>query len=169
MADIETEGFDKAIASVEQLADNLDEGLASHIDDEVERLRSVIRAEIQRQGLVDDGDLLASFKVERTGNSWSVYSTEAHASYLEFGTTEHTIRPDDAAVLAWQPENPAQYGDNYDPETGYVYMAAVDHPGNKAYNFVENSQRAWAADLTIGLRSAVRKEILKAGFKFGGT
>lgn len=170
MADIETEGFDEAIANVQQLSDNLEDGLARHIDDEVERLKRAIRQEIKRQGLVDTGDLLASFIAKRTSDSsWTVYSTEEHADYLEFGTSEHTIRPDEAQVLAFEPENPAQYGDNYDPETGYVYATVVEHPGNEPYNFVENAQRAWAAGLTIGLRGAVRKEIVKAGFSLGGT
>lgn len=161
MADIETEGFADAIESVERLADNLEGGgMASHIDDEADRLKSAIRKQIQRRDLIDSGDLLASFVVKQpSDDSWTVFSTEEHADYLEHGTSEHTIRPDKAPVLAWQTENPAKYGDNYDPETGYVYATVVDHPGNEAYEFVEDAQRAWSAGLLVGLRSAVRKKL----------
>jgi hypothetical protein len=164
MADVEVDGVEKTIAQTERFIDNVTGGnMADHIDDEIETFRSYIRQSIQAHGLVESGDLLNSFKIERAGNSWNIFSTEAHADYLEYGTGPHTIRPDEADVLAFEPENPADYGDNYDEETGYVYASVVEHPGNAQYRFVDNAQNVWLADLEIGLHTAVRKEIIKSG------
>lgn len=168
MAKVRTRGFEKVIAKTEQLADNLDDGIERHVDGEVERLKRAIRKEIKRQGLVETGDLLNSFEIRRRPDGeWEVFSTEAHADYLEYGTSAHTIRPNKKQFLAFKPENPAPYGNSYDPETGYVYVSVVDHPGNEDYKFVRNAQAAWAAGLFVRLRQAVRREIVKAGFKPG--
>lgn len=164
MAKVETEGFEKAIAQTEQLADNLEDNMADYVDDEVHKLRRKIVQNIHEDGLIDTGELVNSFVVERKGNTWEVYSTEDHAKYLEEGTPPHDIYPDDKEMLAFVPEDPSKYGGNYDEETGYVFLEMVKHPGNQPYRFVENAQWAWEAGLAIGLRQAVRKEILKAGF-----
>jgi hypothetical protein len=177
MADIDTEGFEKVQGMVEQLGDNLSDGMEDHIDDEVDKLVRLIKAEIKRQGLVDDPSdkpdqipLHASIKSEGGEGEWVVGSVAPHASAIEHGADEHIIRPRRANILAFQPENPAKYEGNpsYDPDSGYVFTNIVEHPGNDEYNYIQNAQRGWLVDLEFGLRSAVRKEIMKAGFRFGG-
>lgn len=178
MADIETSGFKRVQAKLDQLDDNLNDGMEKHIDDEVDKLVRAISSEIKRQGLVDDPTdkpeqipLHASFKkLDSGGGRWKVVTTAPHARAIEEGADPHDIRPRKANILAFEPENPSQYEGNpsYDPDSGMVFAEFVNHPGNRPYNYLDNARGSWEADLKMRLRGMVREEIMKAGFFTGG-
>jgi hypothetical protein len=175
MARVKTKGFKKVRLMLDKLGDNLSDGMEKHVDKEVDRLVRAIKKEIGRQGLRDDPTdkpeqiaLRASIKKVEGGTEWVVGSIAPHASAIEHGSKDHIIRPRNASILAFQPDNPAKYEGNpaYDPDSGYVFTDFVDHPGNDAYNYMQNAQISWYFDLRVNLRNAVRQEIMRAGFVF---
>jgi hypothetical protein len=170
MADVDTDGFDDAMAKIQRLGDNLDDGLNDDIGRMVDQLIFDIQAEISRQGLVDSGELVNSFSKRRWNDKfWHVTTSAEHAEPIDEGAGPHTITPRNEPVLAFQPENPAAYAGNpsYDPDSGYVFTEYVEHPGNRPYNYVGKALQRWETTLALGIEPKVKREIYKAGFKPG--
>lgn len=170
MAEIETSGFTKAIRNTEKFADDLENGeVYDEVDSEAERLRKAMRNAVLKKGLVETGELAQSFESTHNstpdGDIWSVFSTKDYAEYLNDGTTPHTIRAKDSPVLSFEPENPAEYGDKYDEESGRVAFTSVDHPGTKPFLFAENAQRRWGSTFGTNIKQAVVRSLLKAKFR----
>lgn len=183
MATIDTFEIKKAQANLLALGANLERKVPSAVEDEVETLLEAIVQKIKQKGLVGDSDdkpsqppLVSSFKKNKSGSSqWTIYSTAEHAMALEEGASPHRIEPDDAALLAWEPENPADYPTKeeaegrpntwYDPDAGMVFSTGVGHPGNEAYHYIAEAQAGWAPIAHIQIEQAVQQAIVEAGFK----
>lgn len=171
---------------IDKLNKNLEPAVRDETGNQVRNLKDLIQKTLLEKGLYDTGNLLNSFDVLSEGRSgwriWADSREQDYAMHLEAGTTRHTITPDDADALSWVPENPNKYatkrpigglssvedvfaGSPYDPETGRVYMQSVDHPGNKAYGYVEDAQADWALPAWTKINRTVRNQILRAHFK----
>ncbi len=171
MAEVDTDGFDDAMAKIHRLGDNLETNLEDDVGRMVDQLIFDIETEISRQGLVESGELMNSFSKRRWNRKfWHITTSAEHAEPIDEGASPHPIAPRNAPVLAFQPENPAAYAGNpsFDPESGYVFTDYVEHPGNRPYNYLGKALQAWqGSTLQLGMRPPVRREIYKAGFKPG--
>lgn len=183
MADIDTSELDDVQRDLAALEVNLRRKVPSAVEDEVENLIEAIQNKIVQKGLVGDPSdkpgqppLVASFKKNSSGSSeWTIYSTAEHAMAIEEGASPHRIEPDDAALLAWEPESPAAYPTKdeiegfpqtwYDPDDGMVYSTGVSHPGNEAYHYIAEAQAQWAPIAHIQIEQAVQAAIVQSGFK----
>jgi HK97 gp10 family phage protein len=89
-------------------------------------------AEMEARVLVDSGDLRRSLAVRVEGDKVTVGPDTPYASYVEFGTQPHEIRPKKAdGVLVFQAGGRT------------VYAKVVKHPGTKAQPFVRPAFDAW--------------------------
>jgi len=172
MAEVDTDGFDHAMARLFRLGENSQTHLHDDVGRQVDQLIEDIQREIVRQGLVDSGELYNSFSKRRwNAHYWHVTTSAEHAAPIDEGSSRHIITPLRAEKLAFKPENPAKYADSdsasFDPDSGYVVTEFVDHPGNREYNYVGKALQRWETTLALGMRGPVRREIQKAGFKPG--
>lgn len=183
MVDIDNAEIKQAQASILALGANLERKVPSAVEDEVDALIDAIEMKIKNKGLVGDPDdkpdqepLVASFQSSASGSSqWTIFSTAEHAMAIEEGAKPHRIEPKDAALLAWEPENPSAYPTKdeaegrpttwYDPDDGMVYSTGVSHPGNDAYHYVAEAQAQWAPIAHIQIEQSVQAAIVEAGFK----
>lgn len=85
---------------------------------------------------VDSGELRASISVRVESDKVIVGPTAPYASYVEFGTKPHEIRPKN-------PDGALRFKVNGE----YVYAKVVNHPGTKAQPFVQPAFDAWVATL----------------------
>lgn len=169
MVDIDLSELDRVQRKLDRLEENLEKETRREVDRQVGALIRAIREEIIAEGLVETGELLASFESQQDGKShWIIYSTADHARPLEEGASPHTIEPDRAQVLSWIPENPADYPEHYDPETGRVYIDSVNHPGNRAYRYILGGQEDWAPIMRLEVETVVHSAIIESGFRRTG-
>lgn len=170
MAEVDTDGFDKAMAKIHRLGNNLDTNLNDDVGRQVDQLIEDIQREISRQGLIDSGELYNSFSKRRWNDHyWHITTSAEHAIPLDEGSSGGIITPRNASQLAFKPDNPSKYAGNpsFDPDSGYVFAESVDHPGNREYNYIGKALQRWESTLELGMRGPVRREIQKAGFKPG--
>lgn len=85
---------------------------------------------------VDSGDLRKSLAVRVEGDRVTVGPDVPYASYVEFGTQPHEIRPK-------KPDGVLRFKVNGQ----WVYAKVVNHPGTKAQPFVRPAFDAWVKTL----------------------
>lgn len=184
MVDVDTSEIDEAIASVEALGETIPIQTRKTVEDEVDNLVDAIQRNAEAKGLRDTGELIASFDSAPSGGSrWTIWSSAEHAMPLEEGASPHPITPDDARLLAWEPESSGDYptmktaealsmhssgGDApnawYDADAGMVFSVGVSHPGNEAYHYIRDAQTEWKPIAMIQVSNAVDTAIRAAGF-----
>jgi hypothetical protein len=124
----------------------------------------------------EQDQLLESFDLRRGTTRNIIQSTAPHALPLEDGASPHEITPNDADLLAIPASDLSvgTYGgaiahldDVSGGESGnYLLTESVDHPGNKAYNYILSAQMAWNEGyLKPKLPREMRRAITRAGFK----
>ena len=92
--------------------------------------------EMESRVPVDSGALRASLGVRFEGDKIVVGPDVPYASYVEFGTAPHQIKPKTAdGVLRFQVNGQT------------VYARVVNHPGTRAQPFVRPAFDAWVATL----------------------
>lgn len=164
MVDVDTSGFDEAIASVEALGADLEPIVGEQVADEADNLVEMIENKIKSKGLVDSGELLASFHANQAGAStWVIWSSADHAMPIEEGASPHEITPDTAPFLAFRPENPSEYSEVINDD-GWVTLDRVGHPGNKPYRYILEAQSQWKPVAMIQISKSVDRAIRAAGF-----
>lgn len=190
MAQIKSDLGDAA-DDLAEMALRLEEDVPAAVNTKARILKLDILNQIREEGLVNENDtkpeqvdLKDSFILRRIGQkNWIIYSVAPHALPLEDGTNHlggYEIKPNDADLLSWVPENPANYpskdevsnergfvveGTWYDPDAGRVFSTGVEHPGVEPHKYVFRAQASWEVDLARDIFITTGDAIVSSGFK----
>lgn len=128
-----------ASADISRLADAL-RATAKDADVTTQRVlieaANFILAEMEARVPVDSGDLRRSLRIKIEGDRIIIGPDTPYASYVEFGTKPHQIKPKKpGGVLVFNAGGQK------------VYARVVNHPGTKAQPFVRPAFDAWAKSL----------------------
>jgi HK97 gp10 family phage protein len=117
------------------------------------RSANYLLTEMQVRAPVDTGALRKSLAVRVTGDRVIIGPDVPYASYVEFGTKPHVIKPKSKKVLAFKVDGQQ------------VFARVVHHPGTKPNPFVQDSFDAWAKSVGPEIAEAnvetIRKEFNK--------
>lgn len=175
-----------------EMVTRLEQDVPAAVNVRARFLKLGILEQIRTEGLINENDtkpdqvdLADSFVFRRIGQkNWLIYSVAPHALPLEDGTNDlggYEIKPNDADLLSWVPENPGQYptkdevsnergyvveGTWYDPEQNRVFSTGVEeHPGVEPHKYVFKAQASWEIDLKKSLYLTTGEAIVRSGFK----
>ena len=111
---------------------NLDTGaIENAVSQELERTALRIERQSKELAPVDTGDLRRSITTDGGGLSYEVGTNLEYAEYIEEGTSPHTITGND--YLYWEgADHPVK---------------SVNHPGNRAYLYMETAFNTQTEDL----------------------
>lgn len=111
---------------------NLDTGaIENAVSQELERTAHRIERQAKELAPVDTGDLRISITTDGGGLSYEVGTNLEYAEYIEEGTSPHTITGND--YLYWEgADHPVR---------------SVNHPGNRAYLYMETAFNTQTEDL----------------------
>lgn len=111
---------------------NLDTGAIENVvSQELERTAHRIERQAKELAPVDTGDLRRSITTDGGGLSYEVGTNLEYAEYIEEGTSPHTITGND--YLYWEgADHPVR---------------SVNHPGNRAYLYMETAFNTQTEDL----------------------
>lgn len=111
---------------------NLDTGAIENVvSQELERTAHRIERQAKELAPVDTGDLRRSITTDGGGLAYEVGTNLEYAEYIEEGTSPHTITGND--YLYWEgADHPVR---------------SVNHPGNRAYLYMETAFNTQTEDL----------------------
>ena len=111
---------------------NLDTGaIENAVSQELERTALRIERQSKELAPVDTGDLRRSITTDGGGLSYEVGTNLEYAEYIEEGTSPHTITGND--YFYW--------------EGAELPVRSVNHPGNRAYLYMETAFNTQTEDL----------------------
>ena len=129
-----------------------DSGVSSRVETEalaIEAVRLTQAYAPKRTGALAAS---VSYVMAPDGESALIYATAPYAAFMEDGTKPHVIEARNAKALRFR------------GRTGFVFRKRVNHPGTKAYRFMERGIREAVEQQSrvLGIRQQIRN-VLRGG------